>query len=249
MLRSVLAVLLLSVATPAVAFDIEKMTPEERNTFRSEIRDYLLHNPEVLMEAIAVLEERRGQQAAQMEKQLLEDNREAIFNDGYSYIGGNPDGDVTMVEFLDYRCSFCKRAHPEVQALLENDGGIRFIVKEFPILGPESELASRYAIATKMVSGDDAYAEVHDRLMEWSGPINDGALARISSDIDTDHDAVLAKMDSDEVTEIITTNRQLADTLLIQGTPSFVMGDAFLRGYLEPAQMRSMVEAVRADQG
>lgn len=232
-----------------MAFEIESMSPEERDIFRSEIRDYLLENPEVLMEAIGVLEERRAQQAAIAEMQMLEDNREAIFNDGFSYVGGNPDGDVTIVEFLDYRCGFCKRAHPEVQELIASDGGIRFIVKEFPILGPDSELASRYAIATKMLAGDEAYSALHDKLMEWSGPVNAGALGRISSGTGIDHEAVLAHMNSDEVTDIIQTNRQLGQALQIQGTPSFVMGDAFVRGYVDLQQMRSMVEAVRADQG
>lgn len=249
MLRPVLTAFLLATATPVLAFEIETMTPGERDIFRSEIRDYLIENPEVLMEAIAVLEERRAQQASQMEQQLLVDNHEAIYNDGFSYIGGNLDGDVTVVEFLDYRCGFCKRAHPEVKALIEGDGGIRYIVKEFPILGPESEMASRYAIATKIVAGDEAYFAVHDKLMEWSGPVNEGALGRIAGGTGVDHEAVMAEMNSDDVSAIIATNRALAQTLQIQGTPSFVMGDAFVRGYLEPAQMRSMVEAVRADNG
>ena len=249
MLRSLFAAILIAVATPALAFEIETMTPQERDSFRSEVRDYLLEDPEVLMEAIAVLEERRAQQAVLMEKQLLEDYRAEIFEDDFSFVGGNPDGDVTVVEFFDYRCSYCKRAHPEVQSLVEADGGIRIIFKEFPILGPESEMASRYAIATKLLEGDDAYAVVHDKLMEWSGAVNEGALGRISGGTGVDHEAILAHMNSDDVTAIIATNRQLAQVLQIQGTPSFVMGDAFLRGYLEPAQMRSMVEAVRADQG
>jgi len=249
MFRSVLTAFLLATAAPAMAFEIETMTPGERDIFRSEIRDYLLENPEVLMEAIAVLEDRRAQQAAQMEQQLLVDNHDALYNDGFSYVGGNPDGDVTMIEFLDYRCGYCKRAHPEVKALIEGDGGIRIIVKEFPILGEESELAARYAIATKIVSGDEAYYAVHDKLMEWNGPVNAGALGRISSGTGVDHDAAIAEMNSSEVSAIIATNRALAQTLQIQGTPSFVMGEAFIRGYLEPAQMRSMVEAVRADKG
>lgn len=249
MLRQILTSLAIMVALPAAALDIEDMTPEERDIFRSEIRDYLLENPEVLMEAIAVLEERRTEEAAVAEVQMLEDNRDAIFNDGFSYIGGNPDGDVTIVEFLDYRCGFCKRAHPNVKALLEADEGVRLIVKEFPILGPESELASRYALATKLVAGDEAYVAVHDRLMEWNGPINEGALGRIGRGIDTDHAAVLARMDSREVSDIILANRALAQRLQINGTPSFVMGDAFVRGFVELPQMQAIVEDIRADAG
>lgn len=248
MLRPVLTALFL-IATPALAFDIDAMSDAERQTFREEIRAYLLENPEVLMEAIAVLEERRSRESVQAEGQMLETHRAAIFEDGYSWVGGNPDGDVTMVEFMDYRCGYCKRAHPHVTDLLEMDGNIRFIVKEFPILGQQSVLASRYAIAVHQVAGDEAYAKVHEALMTWSGDINEGVLARIGREADVDQDAVLAHMDSDEVTAVIDQNRQLAQALQIQGTPSFVMGDQFVRGYIELDQMLEIVDGIRADRG
>ena len=251
MFRTVLTALALVAATavPTLALDIEAMSDNERSIFRSEIRDYLLENPEVLMEAIAILEQRRNQEAAATDQELITTNHDAIFNDGFSFVGGNPDGDVTIVEFLDYRCAFCKRAFPEVEALLETDGNIRFIVKEFPILGEQSVLGSRYAIATKIVEGDAAYKELHDKLMLWGGDLNEAALARISRDMDIDHDAVLAEMDSDVVTGIIAANRQLGQTLQIQGTPSFIMGESFVRGFVELDQMRAIVEAVRAENG
>ena len=251
MIRAVLAASLLGFAAPAAqALDIEAMTEQERNIFRAEIRDYLLENPEVLMEAIAVLEDRRAAEAAEQEGELLEEHRAAIFEDGYSWVGGNPDGDVTIVEFLDYRCGFCKRAHPEVQTLLSDDGNIRMIVKEFPILGAESEMASRYAIATKLLEGDEAYSNVHDALMEWTGPLNAGALGRIARDTGiANHDAVLAEMESETVSGIIASNRALGQTLQIQGTPSFIMGDNFVRGYIDLQQMQSIVEGIRAEQG
>ena len=251
MFRSILAAAVMVLAASASqAFEIESMTEMERDIFRAEIRDYLLENPEVLMEAIAVLEEKRAAEAAAQEGVLLEQYRSAIFDDGYSWIGGNPDGDVTIVEFLDYRCGFCKRAHPEVQTLLSDDGNIRFIVKEFPILGAESELASRYAIATKLTEGDEVYAAVHDALMEWNGAVNEGALGRIARDVGiSDHDAVLAEMNSDEVSKIIASNRALGQALQIQGTPSFIMGDTFVRGYVDLNEMQSIVDSIRAEQG
>ncbi len=240
--------LCLIAAMPAAATEIDAMSDAEREAFRSEIREYLLENPEVLMEAIAVLEERRNQGAAAAEVAMLEDNREDIFNDGYSFVGGNPDGDVTIVEFLDYRCSFCKRAFPSVEELIASDGNIRFIVKEFPILGEASVLGSRYAIATKRIEGDDAYKAAHDALMILRGNLNDAALTRISDANGFDHDAILAEMDSEDITEIIASNRALGQRLEIQGTPSFVMGDTFVRGFVELDQMRAIVEAVRQDQ-
>lgn len=250
-MRAILAALALAVlgAVPAVAFDIGAMSDAERAAFRSEIRAYLLENPEVLMEAIAILEERRNQDAQAQERQLLEQNRGEIFADGYSWVGGNPDGDVTIVEFMDYRCGYCKRAYPALTELLATDGNIRFVVKEFPILGEASVLASRYAIATKAVAGDAAYGRVHDTLMRHNGDVNEAYLARLSRELGLDHDAILAGMDDPEVQAIIRANRTLGNRLEIQGTPSFVMGDNFVRGFIELDQMRAIVAAVRAGQG
>ena len=218
MLRRLLIALILT-ATPALAFDIEAMSDAERQAFRDEIRAYLLDNPEVLMEAIEVLEERRARESAAAEGEMLELHRAAIFEDGYSWVGGNPEGDVTMVEFLDYRCGYCKRAHPAVTDLLETDGNIRFIVKEFPILGEQSVLASRYAIAVHQIAGDEAYAQLHDALMTLKGDITLGALARVGREAGVDHEEIVAHMDSDRVSEVIDRNRQLAQQLQIQGTP------------------------------
>ncbi|HHI70877.1 MAG TPA: DsbA family protein, partial [Rhodobacteraceae bacterium] len=122
-------------APMAMATDIAEMTDSERDVFRSEIRDYLLENPEVLLEAISILEQRQADEQAGNDKALLQTNFNDIYNDGVSFVGGNPDGDITIVEFSDYRCPYCKRAHPEVADLLKSDGNIRFIYKEYPILG------------------------------------------------------------------------------------------------------------------
>ena len=93
--------------TPAAALDLSAMTAEERALFRAEVRAYLLDNPEVIMEAVRSLEERQAEAQAKADLDLVQRHAEAIFNDGFSYVGGNPDGDITLVEFMDYRCSFC----------------------------------------------------------------------------------------------------------------------------------------------
>ncbi|WP_299754547.1 DsbA family protein [uncultured Boseongicola sp.] len=251
MFRSILmtSALCLATAFPAAATDIDAMTDGERDAFRSEVRAYLLENPEVLMEAIAILEERRTQDASQAEVAMLEQYSEEIFNDGYSYVGGNPDGDVTVVEFLDYQCGFCKRAFPAVEELIDSDGNIRFIVKEFPILGDASVLASRYALAVKSLYGDDAYKTMHDEMMLLRGDLTPQTLVRLSGDFDFDHDDIRTEMDSEEITRIIAANRDLAARLQIQGTPSFIMGDTFVRGFLELDQMRRVVSTERQNRG
>ena len=250
MIRTLLTSILFVFFSNALwAFDIDAMNDEEREAFRAEIRAYLLENPEVLMEAIAVLEERRAAEDANRDIAVLSEHRDAIFNDGFSYVGGNPDGDVTMVEFLDYRCGFCKRAHPAVKDLLETDGNIRLIVKEFPILGEQSTLASQYAIATKMVEGDDAYLKVHDVLMEHQGGLNAGFLARTSRELGFDHGKIAETMEGADVENVIASNRALAQLLQIQGTPSFIMGENFVRGFVELDQMRAIVSEIRASRG
>jgi protein-disulfide isomerase len=236
-----------ALAAPAAAFDMEAMTPAERTAFRAEIRAYLLDNPEVLMEAIGVLEAREQAAQAAGDRDLIASLSDEIFDDGRSWVGGNPDGDVTLVEFMDYRCSYCRRAHEDVMELLDRDGDIRFVVKEFPILGPESLLASRFAIAVRNVAGDDAYGTVHDALMTLRGTVTEDSLNRIARDAGLDSAAINAAMDAPAVVAELQANRALAERLGINGTPGFVLGDEILRGYLPLAQMEERVAQVRAD--
>ncbi len=233
-------------AVPAYAVDITAMSDDERAAFREEVRAYLLDNPEIILEAVALLEERQAEAQAQADTDLVSQHADAIFNDGYSWVGGNPDGDITLVEFLDYRCGFCRRAMPEVSKLLENDGNIRLIIKELPILGDDSVQASRFAIATKQVAGDDAYKQVHDALMDFNGSVGEVALRRLAEGLSLDADAILAQMDSDTVTAEIAQTRELAQALQINGTPSFVLQDELLRGFLPADQMAELVQEKRA---
>lgn len=234
-------ILACGVALPAMALDLTKMSDDERAIFRDEVRTYLMENPEVIMEAVAVLEERQQQAQVQADQSLVTDNADQIFDDGFSFVGGNPEGDITLVEFLDYRCGYCKRAHGEVAKLLETDGNIRLIVKEFPILGEQSLLASRFAIATKQVAGADAYKGIADALMTLDGEINMRNLRRLASTFGLDAAAIEASMDSPEVTQEIAATRALAQRLQITGTPTFVLQDELLRGYLPYDQMQMLV--------
>jgi protein-disulfide isomerase len=237
--------LLGTLATGAFAQDPTPMTDEERALFRAEVRAYLFENPEVIMQAVEILQNREAETQAQADFTLVTDNADAIFDDGYSWVGGNPDGDIVLVEFLDYRCGYCKRAHGEVDQLLESDGNIKLIVKELPILGDASVLASRFAIAVKQIAGDDSYKAVGDALMSFKGDITLPALARLGNTFGLDMDAIEARMNSDEVTAEIATTRELANTLAISGTPTFVMQDELLRGYLPLDQMQAIVEDKR----
>lgn len=237
--------LLGTLATGAFAQDLTPMTDAEREIFRAEVRAYLFENPEVIMQAVEILQQRDAQQQAQADVDLVTANAAAIFDDGYSWVGGNPDGDIVLVEFLDYRCGYCKRAHGEVAQLLESDGNIKLIVKELPILGDASVLASRFAVAVKQVAGDDSYKAIGDALMSFQGEITLPSLRRLGSTFGLDMDAVEARMNSDEVTAEIAATRELAGILAISGTPTFVMHDELLRGYLPLDQMQALVSDKR----
>ncbi len=230
---------------PAQALDLSDMSPAERNAFGAQVREYILENPDLILEAFQILEQRRELAEAEADMQLVKANQDELFNDGYSWVGGNPDGDITLVEFMDYRCGYCRRAVPEVAKLLKNDGNIRLVIKEFPILGEASMISSRFAVATKQVAGDDAYKQVHDALLEFGGEPTEVTLRRLSDSLGLDTDAVIAAMESPEVTQRIAQTRALAQKLNISGTPTFVMGTELLRGYMPADQMELIVQEVR----
>ncbi|MEM7074341.1 MAG: DsbA family protein [Pseudomonadota bacterium] len=240
------AVMSLGATVPANALDLGTMTDAERAAFRAEVRAYLLDNPEVIMEAVRVLEQREADSQAQADLALVEDNAQALFEDPNSWVGGNPEGDVTLVEFLDYRCGFCRRAAPEIEDLLARDENIRIIVKEFPILGEQSTRSSRFAIATLQIAGDAAYKAVHDALIAFGGDVTEASLRRLGDSLDLPTEDVLAHMESDEVSAVIESNIALGQALRINGTPTFVMGDQMLRGFVPAADMQRLADAQRA---
>lgn len=234
------------IGSPAMSGEIANLSDDDRLAFRAEVRAYLMDNPEVIIEAVELLKQRDAQQQAQTDFSLVSANVDELFDDGYSWVGGNPDGDITLVEFLDYRCGYCRRAMPEVMNLLKSDGNIRLIVKEFPILGDASMVSSRFAIATKHVAGGDAYKQVHDALMEFSGDPTEVALRRLAEGLGLEADAILGAMDSDAVSHEIARTRALAQRLEITGTPTFVVQDELLRGFLPGDQMAAMIAEKRS---
>ncbi len=245
MIKRLALALAIFVSTPALAFDLNAMSDDERTAFRAEIRSYLLENPQVIMEAVSVLEQR--EQAAKLANDvtLAQNYQGQLTNDGHSYVGGNPEGDITIVEFLDYRCGYCKKAFPEVEQLIAQDGNIRIIIKEFPILGDASTLASSFAIAVKDIAGDAAYKNIHDALMAFNGDVSETALRRLSDTFGYDTAAIFDRMASPEVAAVINDNRLLGQAMQITGTPTFVVQDQMLRGYVPLAQMMQIVAAIR----
>ena len=180
------------------------------------------------------------------DKALVAQNAAAIFSDGYSFVGGNPNGDVTLVEFLDYRCGYCRKAHESVSDLVKTDGNIRYVVKEFPILGDDSVVASRFAIAALKVAGPDAYAKINAGFYEsFRGEVTPDTLTAFAQGLGIDAAPILAAMNADDVTKVIDDNHRLGETLSIAGTPTFVLGGQMLRGYVPPEVMKQMLTEAR----
>lgn len=232
-------------ALPAQALDLTNMSAAEREAFREEVRAYLLDNPQIIMEAVSVLEERNAAQQVNDDLALVKQNARAIFDDGYSWVGGNPDGDITVVEFLDYRCGYCRKAFRDVQALVEGDTNIRFVVKELPILGPESLIMSRFAVATKQIAGDEAYGLLHDAMMEYRGAPDTKGLARLAVSLGIDAGPIVEHMEDPAVNDEIRRTRELAGKLGINGTPTFVFGEQLIRGYIPLDQMQIVIKDQR----
>ena len=234
-------------ASPVHAFDIDNMTDEEAASFGDAVRSYLLANPELIIEVIQVLEQQRQVEEVQSDRDMVQSYSDDLFDDGFSHVAGNPDGSIDIVEFVDYRCGYCRKAHPEVKEIIEENDQVRLVYKEYPILGEESVIASRFAIATRMLFGGESYEAMQDALMAFSGSLNEVNLRRLANALDLDGDAILAEMTSDAVSDEINTNRGLGSQMAITGTPTFVLETAMLRGYVPKAQFVQLIDEMSGE--
>ncbi|MCB5409366.1 DsbA family protein [Pseudogemmobacter faecipullorum] len=242
---SLAAILSVSSLAPVQAEGLTAMNDAERVAFDAAVRDYLLRNPEVIVEAMTELQLREERDAASRDIEMLAANKDRIFNSPGDWAGGNLEGDITLVEFMDYRCGYCHKAFQEVEELVKSDGNIRFVLKEFPVLGEQSVLAAKFAIAIRQLYGDDAYKAAHDALFALRGDMTTETLSRVATDLGHDANVVLAKTGDPAVQAVIDENYALAGVMELNGTPSFVLGDVMLRGYLPLDVMRQMVADAR----
>ena len=245
LLKIGLTVIALSAAQSAAALDLKSMSADEKAAFGDAVRSYLLENPEVIFEAVDVLKAQQAESEMVEDATLVEVNAQEIFYDGYSYVGGNPEGDITLVEFLDYRCGYCRKAHADVAKLLETDGNIRFVIKELPILGEASLEFSKFAVAVKQVHGNDAYGSVHEALMAYTGDPDQDTLVQLANTFGLDAPAILETMQSPAVLQEIAATQSLAQRLRINGTPTFVLQDELIRGYVPYDALKDIVAQKR----
>ena len=226
----------------------EAFTPAQRDALDARIRSYLLENPEVLLEAFDILEQRRQAAQADSDAALVAMNADRLFQNPMSPVLGNPDGDVTVVKFSDYRCGYCKAAAPIIADLIESDRSVRVVIKEFPVLGEASVMAGRVALAAAQ-QGADIYARLHEALLGYNGDLTDRTAMRLAEQAGVDMDALRAAIEAPAIADEIRSTYALARELGINGTPSFVIGDRIVRGMMPPERMRELVDAARSEGG
>lgn len=219
----------------------ETVPRTDREAIEAIVRDVIRKNPEIIIEALEANERRRVDEEATRTRALLIANREALNNDPNSEVAGNPKGDITVVEFFDYRCPYCRQAHNEVQTLLKRDGKVRLVLKELPILGPESTLASRAAIASRL---QGKYLPFHNAMLE-TRTLGEAVIFRLAADIGIDVERLKSDMRRPEVDAIITANLKLAHALGINGTPAFAIADKLLPGALPASKLVELVREAR----
>jgi protein-disulfide isomerase len=235
------AALLTLVGVPA--FSADSLSEGQKKDVEDVIQNYLLDHPEIITKAMEVLQTRKREAEGRESKAALTAQRSRLFDDPTSPVSGNPDGDITLIEFFDYRCGVCKRVHPIVDELMKGDPKIRRVYKEWPILGPDSVIAARAALASHK---QGKYFAFHNALMEARSRLNRDVIMRIAKRVGIDTTQLARDMESPEIARILQENYALAQALKLNGTPSFVIEDTLLKGGRDLATMKNLVAAARA---
>ena len=230
--------LALTLSLPAMAQSTGELPVEEVERI---VREYLMREPEIIYEAIEELQARRQIAERERQRQAIGELQDEIFENPNDPIIGNPEGDVTLVEFFDYRCGYCRQMGPGMQELVEQDGELRVVMKEFPILGPDSVVAARAALAARM-QGD--YGSFHFALMEADNLTPEGVF-QLAIDHNLDVTQLEEDMNGEEVAQQIGENIQLAEALGITGTPSFIVGETLVPGAASIEQLAQLVDQER----
>ena len=191
------------------------------------MRDYLTKNPEILVEMTTELDKRQAAEQAAKQQKIISDNADAIFRSPLAFVAGNPDGDVSVVEFFDYNCGYCRRALPDVVKLVDNDKKVRLVLKELPIFGEDSEAASKAALAAHR---QGKYFEMHQKLFTEPGKADKEKALRIAGELGLDVAQLEKDMADPEMQKSLDEAKELAQKLGLQGTPLYLIGDHVIPG-------------------
>ena len=244
LLAASLAAATLAAATPSAAEDSPFSAAEEEAIGRV-VRDYILEHPEIILEAVQELERRKQAESRQQRDEAIAANSEQLFSDPASPVVGDPEGDVTVVEFFDYNCGYCRRMTEDIFELVEDDGDIRFVLKELPIFGEGSRFAAKAALAADR---QGLYGEFHYALMTAGVTIDQASTMAIAAEVGLD----LAQLEEDMLDPAIDAqldaNYRLARALGVEGTPATVIGETFLPGARGYDELAALVAKARAAQ-
>ena len=229
-----------------IAVHAAEFNDAQRKEMESIVKDYLLAHPEILQEMNQTLEQQQKQAEEEQRKGGLVKNAKEIFRDKTDFVAGNPQGKVTMVEFFDYNCGWCKKGFPEVIAMLEADKDLRFVLKEFPIFGDDSEYAAKAAIASIK---QGKYWALHVAMFQHEGKITKDSVDEIASGLGLNMEQLKKDMDDPATADILLRNRNLAQALAIGGTPAFIIDDRLVPGYLPRDELASAINDVRTKGG
>jgi Protein-disulfide isomerase len=230
-----------SASSPAPMASVP-MDDAQRKAIEGVVRDYLMKNPEIILEAVDALQQRQKVAEEERARKALTENKKALFENPVDVVIGNPQGDVTVVEFFDYQCGYCKAVQGDTQRLIKDDGKVRFVLKEFPILGPASVTAAKAAIASR---AQGKYVDYHNALMAHRGQLDDDTIMRLAKSVGIDADRLKKDMESPDVLKVVAVNQMLAEQLNIRGTPAFIIGDSLVPGAIKLDEMKRLVDAAR----
>jgi len=221
---------MLAIAAPHATRAAEFSDPQ-RGEIEKIVRDYLVSHPEVLQEAMAELEKRQAAAEAEKHKDAVKEHAATLFSSPRQVVLGNPQGNVTFVEFFDYNCGYCKRAMDDMMALLKADPNLKVVLKEFPVLGPGSVEAAQVAVAVHMQDkSGKKYLEFHQKLLSGRGQADRTRALAVAKEIGLNMAQLEKDMQSPEVKATLQENFKIAEALGLNGTPSYVIGDKVIVG-------------------
>ncbi len=217
----------------------------DRAAIEKIVREYLVANPEVMVEVQAALETKQEEKQRVAQQATISSAKDEIFNASYDGIGGNPNGSVTVVEFFDYNCGYCKRAFPDMEALSTEDKDLRVVYKEFPILGPDSQKAHLVSMAFRTLM-PEKWDQFHHTLMTSADRNSEDSAVKVALDLGADEAALRKEMENPAIAAAFNTTYELANKLAITGTPSYVVGKEVIFGALGKAVLVEKVALARA---
>jgi protein-disulfide isomerase len=224
----------------------QTFAPDQRGEIEKIVREYLLSHPEVLQDAMAELEKRQTAEDAQKHLAAIKDNVAAIFSSPRQVNLGNLQGDVTMVEFFDYNCAFCKRAMADMLDLMKNDPKLKVVLKEFPVLGEGSLQAAQVAVAVRMQDKTGKkYLDFHTKLLGGRGPADKARALAVAKEVGLDMARIDKDLLGDEVKQTLEENLKLAEGLGLNGTPSYVFPAEVVVGAVGLPALKGKVNTAR----